>query len=167
MAPRIPVSPANAPMRGTSDACPPESSACAAARASGSASRSSSSSTSLRVSTSISGVTVLRDVLMPRRLSHEDVELAGAADDAEAVRLGDAPRALVPAEDRHPQPRLRGRRDDVREDGADELAPAPLSRQVGPHPVADVNRSGLLLDAGHARLRSDAGVAHEIACVVL
>src|SRR6476660_280291 len=45
---------ANAPTRGTSDASPPESSACAAATASRSASRSSSSSTSLRVRTSIS-----------------------------------------------------------------------------------------------------------------
>ena len=51
----------NAPTRGTSDAVPAESSACAAASASRSASRSSSSSTSLRLRTSI----VLRKVLLP------------------------------------------------------------------------------------------------------
>src|SRR3954453_19378338 len=47
------------PTRGTSDAFPPESSACAAASASRSASRSSSSSTSLRFRTSIAVLTVL------------------------------------------------------------------------------------------------------------
>src|SRR5512146_159438 len=85
MAPRIPASPANAPTRGTSDAFPAESSACAAASASRSASRSSSSSTSWRLRTSISALTVLlpeqgerpvRSVLRVEREEEESLPLA-------------------------------------------------------------------------------------------
>src|SRR5438445_3447305 len=158
MAPRIPASPANAPMRGTRDAFPAESSACALASASRSASRSSSSSTSLRLRTSISTRTVL---------PHEHVELAYAVDDAEAVRLRDAARAVVPVEDGHSEPRGRVPLDSVGEDRTDELAAAPLPDQLGPHPVADVDGAGLLLDAGNARLRADAAEADEVAFVVV
>src|SRR5690348_12315285 len=75
------------PMRGTSDAFPPESSACAAASASRSASRSSSSSTSLRLRTSIAVLTVLlpdecerpvRTVLRVEREEKDPLPLAEA-----------------------------------------------------------------------------------------
>src|SRR5690242_19916926 len=57
----------NAPTRGTSDAFPAESSACAAASASRSASRSSSSSTWLRLRTNIAVLTVLAGSLPDER----------------------------------------------------------------------------------------------------
>src|SRR2546423_10360778 len=163
----MPASPAKAPMRGTSDAAPAESSAWAAASASRSASRSSSSSTSLRVRTSISPRTVVPAAGTPRRLAHEHVELAGPVDGPKPMRLRDAARASVPLEDRHPEPRGRIALDDMRQHRAHELPAESLPHQVGPHAVADVDRPGLLLDAGHPRLRSHAAEADELAVLAL
>src|SRR5438034_6161510 len=83
MPPRSP----RGPTRGTRDAFPPDSSACAAANASRSASRSSSSSTSLRFRTSIAVLTVLlpdererpvRTVLRVEREEEDPLPLAEA-----------------------------------------------------------------------------------------
>src|SRR5262249_3631084 len=94
---------------------------------------------------------------------HEHVELARLADDTEAVSLRDATRAGVPAKDRHPEARGRMPVGDVGEDGPDELPAATLTDEIGPHPVAHVDRPFLLLDAGYARLGPEAAEADEAA----
>src|SRR5690349_2588692 len=45
---------------------------------------------------------------------------------------------------------------------SDERAPAALPAQVGPHPVADVDRAVLLLDAGHPGFEADAAEADQV-----
>jgi hypothetical protein len=57
--------------------------------------------------------------------------------------------------------------DSVGEHDPDELPTETLPDQVGPQAVADVERAGFLLDAGHPRLRSRAAEADELAAVVL